>query len=232
MVKYAFVEVLNKEEIVLPDSFISKLPKSIALFTTIQYIHQINGFKKQIELSGRSVTLIKTRHTRHDGQILGCNIDKYQDVKVDGYVYVGDGEFHPKALMYRNEKDVFVFNPHNKQEQLITTDEINKLRKKYTASIGQFYMEQNKNIGVLVVTKPGQNQFLIAERLSLKFPDKNFYLLLSNTIDFNSLEDFSFIDMFVNTACPRIAYDDTSRISKPVVNIGDIFKTNLGWQQK
>jgi len=80
----------------------------------------------------------------------------------------------------------------------------------------------SKEVGVLVSTKPGQNQIKKAYELERKYPDKNFYFLLFDTIDFTELENFPFIECFVNTACPRIAYDEAEKIGKAVANVDDL----------
>ena len=65
-----------------------------------------------------------------------------------------------------------------------------------------------------------------ALELEQEYPDKEIYFFLDNTYDFNSLEDFPFIDVWVNTACPRIGFDDSIKISKPVVNLEEVKKKN------
>ncbi|MBU4283524.1 MAG: diphthamide synthesis protein, partial [Nanoarchaeota archaeon] len=80
----------------------------------------------------------------------------------------------------------------------------------------------SKEIGVILTTKPGQEQLKEAFELKNKFKDKNFYFLIFDTIDFNQLENFPFIECFVNTACPRIALDDSIKIGKAIINLEDI----------
>jgi diphthamide biosynthesis enzyme Dph1/Dph2-like protein len=58
-----------------------------------------------------------------------------------------------------------------------------------------------------------------AHDLERKYPDKKFYLLLFDTLDFAQLENFNFIECFVNTACPRISYDDSEKFAKKVVDV-------------
>jgi diphthamide biosynthesis enzyme Dph1/Dph2-like protein len=58
-------------------------------------------------------------------------------------------------------------------------------------------------------------------KLQEKYPDKTFYYLLADVIDFSKLEDFPFLQAFVNTACPRII-DDTEKVPRPMVNIEDL----------
>ena len=80
----------------------------------------------------------------------------------------------------------------------------------------------SKEVGVLISTKPGQYNTKKAHELETKFPDKNFYFLLFDTLDFAELENFPFIECFVNTACPRISYDEADKIIKPVINVDEL----------
>ena len=47
-------------------------------------------------------------------------------------------------------------------------------------------------------------------------------MFVTDTLDFAELENFPFIECYVNTMCPRIGMDDTIRTAKPIVNIDDI----------
>ena len=70
--------------------------------------------------------------------------------------------------------------------------------------------------------KSGQQRMLMSRKLRSKFPDKEFYFFLYDTLDYQGLEDFPFIECWVNTMCPRIGYDDTNKIAKPIVNLGEL----------
>lgn len=80
----------------------------------------------------------------------------------------------------------------------------------------------SKEIGVLISTKPGQYKIKKAYELEDKFPEKKIYFLLFNTLNYSGLENFPFIECFVNTACPRISYDEADKIRKPIINIDDL----------
>jgi len=73
----------------------------------------------------------------------------------------------------------------------------------------------------LITTKPGQNNLKKALELKSndKYKDKNFYFFLDDTVNFAELENFNFIDCWINTACPRIAFDDSIKMIKPILNI-------------
>ncbi|MBU0756909.1 MAG: 2-(3-amino-3-carboxypropyl)histidine synthase subunit [Nanoarchaeota archaeon] len=210
-----FVEARYEKKIILPFSFIKRLPEKIGLFTTVQFMDSLRSIKEQLEQNRISVTLFKTKHTRYPGQILGCNISGFPGV--DAYVYIGDGMFHPKALVIENNLPVYSFNPLTKKQKIFTAKDVEKILKKEKGAYIKFL--SSGNIGVLVTLKYGQNQYKRAKKLENKYPDKVFYYLVSDTIDFAGLANFNFIESFVNTACPRIGLDDSSVLEKPILNI-------------
>jgi 2-(3-amino-3-carboxypropyl)histidine synthase len=226
--KVIHIQARLKAEFGLPDDFIAKLPNKVAVFTTIQLMNSLPKMVEQIEKSGREAVVFKTVHTRNKGQILGCNVQnfkKYADEDFEGFVYVGDGLFHPKALVWKNEdKKVFGFNPFTSEQYVIEGSDVEKTRRQYTAAKSLFIMA--KRVGVLVTTKPGQFFLKKAFQLREEYPDKKFYFFIDNTINFGNLEDFPFIECWVNTACPRIPFEDQINISRPVVNLEDVKKEN------
>lgn len=226
--KVVHVEARLKSIIILPSKFIEKLPNKVALFTTIQFMNSREHMLKQIKDSGREVVVFKTGHTRHKGQILGCNIqdyDEYADSDFDSFVYVGDGFFHPQALLMKNEnKKVYAYNPYVEKEYIVDKSDLEQVKKKHNAALSLFYMAQK--VGVLITTKPGQMLLKRAMELEEEYPEKKFYFFIDNTIDFGSLENFPFIDVWINSACPRIGYDDSIKISKPIINLEDVKKKN------
>jgi diphthamide biosynthesis enzyme Dph1/Dph2-like protein len=98
--------------------------------------------------------------------------------------------------------------------------DIELAKRKQRAALSKFFMA--KRVGVLVTTKHGQQRLRMALKLKGKYPEKEFTFLLFDTLDFGSLEDFPFLDCFVNTMCPRIGLDDTNKTGKPVVDIGEL----------
>jgi diphthamide biosynthesis enzyme Dph1/Dph2-like protein len=84
----------------------------------------------------------------------------------------------------------------------------------------------SKNIGIIVTTKRGQNNSkkaeLLEDRILKKWPDKKVYMLLCSELNFSELENFNFVDIYVNTACSRIGHDDTIRSPKPIINMSDV----------
>ena len=198
--KLTFVDVKYKALIDLPKDFLDMLPKKVTFFLNIQFHHQYERLKKQLEDQGIEVLTVRPKHAWHDGQILGCSVEDWSDKGQEAFVYVGDGLFHPKALLFKNEESVFIYDPKTKKHKVLTKEDISQIERARKGAMGSFYAA--KNVGVLVTTKYGQSRMKPALKLQQKFPDKTFYFLLADVLDFSKLEDFPFIDVYVNTACP------------------------------
>jgi 2-(3-amino-3-carboxypropyl)histidine synthase len=206
-----------KKKISLPKGLLQSLPEKIMLFTTVQYVKQIPLIKGQLKAKGKNVFLRQLRHCKEEGQILGCNISRLTG-DFDAFLYIGEGEFHPKALIQSNEKDVFCFNPISKSYYSLKYNE--EASKRRNTGLAKFLI--SKNVGVLFTIKPGQFGNFSLNKLKSKFKDKHFYLFINDTYNFQDLEDFTFVDCFLNTACPRIGVDDSRNSPKPIINISDV----------
>jgi len=217
--KTLFIEAEYAKKVTLPKKLIDSLPKKTALFMSVQFIKNAKSMIKDIESKGRKVIKITPSHCKYECQLLGCSIEKFKG-DFDAFLYVGDGMFHPKALLLKNEKPVFVYNPFSDKFFEVDNAEVEILRKKQKGALLKFY--SSKEVGVLISAKPGQYNIKDAEKLKEKYKGKNFYFLIADTFDFQSLEDFPFIECFVNTACKRIAYDDSIKLPKPVIDVEEL----------
>ncbi|MGE0793190.1 MAG: diphthamide synthesis protein [Candidatus Woesearchaeota archaeon] len=214
------IEVRYTEIFNLSKELLEILPKKIILFTTIQYFNSLDNFLSQLESHGIEVKLIKPRHTEYAGQILGCSNAKVSED--EDFLYIGDGLFHPRALLLKNEKKVYTYNPKSEEINVFDEKFVEKLKKQLYGKYVRFL--SSKNIGVLITTKSGQCKYKLTENLKKDFPDKNFYFFLDNTYNFNSLKDFNFIDMFLNTMCERIGYDDSDVQDISILNVEDLYE--------
>jgi 2-(3-amino-3-carboxypropyl)histidine synthase len=210
--KTIFITAKSDEKIKIDNAEI--LPEKIGVVTTIQHLHKIDEIMKILKDAGKKPV--------KGGQILGCNLlnaDKIKN-KVDAFLYYGDGLFHPIGIQIKSKKDVYYVDDGKIKK--LDDKEIEKFEKRKKGSLIKYYSAQN--IGILVSTKPGQNKLEDAKKLKQKIEEqgKKAFIMISNDIDFNQLENFPFVEMWVNTACPRIAYDDYDKFNKPVINIEDI----------
>ena len=216
-----FIEARSELDIIPPKKDLARLPEKIALFTTVQHVHRLPGLKQVLEKEGKTVSLLKGTHSKHEGQALGCDLLALKPNKsIEAYLYIGTGEFHPKELLMLEKKPVFVYNPESRRFYQLDPKDMAQIEKRRKGALIKFL--SSTNIGVLITTKPGQQNIAAALRLKQKYPEKGFFFLIADTLDFNSLENFPFLECYVNTACPRIGYDEHENIGKPVVNISDI----------
>jgi 2-(3-amino-3-carboxypropyl)histidine synthase len=217
--KLTFVDVRYKAQVALPQEFLDQLPKKVILFVNIQFHHQYEQLKKQLTDRGIEVITVRPKHAWHEGQILGCSVEDWSGKDAEAFVYIGDGLFHPKALLFKNDQKVFIYDPKTQRHKVLTRADIEQINRQRKGAMATFYA--SKSVGVLVTTKYGQQRLKQSMKLQEKFPEKTFYYLLADVINFQKLEDFPFIEVYVNTACPRIM-DDNEKLPRPVVNMDEL----------
>lgn len=169
-----------------------KIKEKYSIVTTVQFVDEIKGAV----------------------QILGCNIKNVKNTPA--YLYVGTGTFHPLNLAFQTKKRVYTLNPITKEFSKISEDDVKNYEKKKIGAINKYL--HAKVIGILISTKPGQNQLKKALDFQKKC-GKESYLFMCNEI--KDLENYPQIECWVNTACPRIFEDE---FLKNVVNLRDIEK--------
>jgi len=212
------------ENFKLSSEALQKLPETLGLCTTIQFIDHLPNVIKQLENANKKVTLLQGEHSTIKGQILGCDVPIIKN-DIESILFIGDGEFHPKALFLKNNLPVFVYNPYNSNLKIINEQEIEQYSKKRKIALTKFYASDN--IGIIITTKSGQKIFEDrVKKIYAQFPNKKFYRFVADTIDFSQLENFQFIESWINTACPRIAYDDSFKINKAILNMDDLENEN------
>src|SRR3989344_3164645 len=208
---------------------LKKKYKIIALYASVQFCNQLDVVKKQLEAAGIALVTSKADRTHVTSQVLGC--DNYHSslnlkAQADAYLYVGDGKFHPLALVYGQKdlskdevKEIICNDPIEKKFELLDILHIKTILKKYKGSLLKFL--NATTVGVLITVKPGQEQMKPSFYLEKKFPNKKFYYFLDNVVSFDQLENFPFVQVWVNTTCPRVGFDDQLKFEKGVINLND-----------
>lgn len=198
--------------------------KRIGLVTTIQHMHQIGAVTEFLKSSGKQVILGKPfGFAKKPGQILGCDVGSATSIDrdVDAFVYFGGGMFHPLGALLMTTKPFLVVEPFQGSVEFI-----DRYRETYRKrSRGKMLASvEAKNFGILVTTKNGQTNMPMARILKAKIEagGLNAAILVSNTFDFDSVNNMLEFDAFVNTACPRIAIDDIDRTRKPLLSANEL----------
>ena len=181
----------------------NELPKKIGIVTTVQY----TGALKKLELFLKE----KKFQVFNAIQILGCKQNsaiKIKD-KVDAFLYFGTGKFHPIGLAINTNKPIFILDPISMKISKIEKEETEKILKKKKGMFAKF-LSSNK-IGILISMKPGQNRvqggLQKIKEIENQYLKKEFYYFLNETLDFNELNNFPFIECWLNSMCPRIMED-------------------------
>ena len=211
--KTVFIPAKCEGNVKLEKNIIDKLPKRIGLVTTVQFVDHLDDIKNQLEKHNKIVSIGKGKQ-QYKGQILGCDLSAAESIadKVDCFLYFGSGKFHPIGLALNTKKEVFILAPVIHSFSRIKKEDIEDYKKQRKVALMKFYSADN--VGILVSTKPGQNNLKKAIELKKKLK-KNCYIFVSDMINEAELENFPFIQSWVNTACPRIE-------GKNIVNAEDI----------
>jgi len=185
-----------KSSIALSPLFENVKVQGYGVVTTVQHLDAL----KKVDLKG-NVFL---------GQVLGCNVKVAKGYP--GYIFVGSGKFHAIEIARKTGKKVILANPFTLEvKELEGVEEIEKRVK------GAYLKFLNaEKVGVLVSTKPGQNY--MQGRPVIK--NKKVYTFVCDNV--SNLEDFPDIDVWVNTACPRLAYE--GEFEKCIINWVDLEK--------
>lgn len=206
--KLLFVPAKSRLKIQIPSSQIKSLPKNIGLITTIQFINSLKNIKTQLEEQDKKVFISKSKQLEQ-GQILGCDIEAATSIKnkVDAFLYIGSGVFHPLPVAIATNKPVFCFNPEAKILNKLDEKQIQKAKALKRGQKIKF-MSADK-LGILVSTKPGQNKLKQAQLLQekLKKKGKQAYIFMFDTFDENQLENWPEIQCWINTACPGLSIE-------------------------
>ena len=210
----------------LVDSVLPSLQQydSIGLATTVQHVHQIHEIAERLRENGIQVFVGKgTGKTPLDAQILGCSYMTAINIKdkVDAYLYIGGGRFHPTGIVMSTGKPVITYNPYNGQVGSIKEEDLMDVAKRRMAAVT--IAKNAQRFGILVSSKPGQNNLSKAIELQkrLKEKGKEAILIYMDEIRAEHVNNYSEPEILVNTACPRIAVDGINGIDRPMLTINE-----------
>jgi len=188
---------VNKKDI---SKISKKLPKNISIVHSIQYESQAKEIKR----------LLKDNH-KITGftQILGCLKPK---LRGDAVLLIGDGKFHAISLAYEVQLPIYIYNTEKLQK--ISEKDLSDFQRHKKSAYLKFL--NAKKVGILISTKPGQDNLNKAFMLKKKLK-KESYLFICNNVNTPEFENFPEIQSWINTACPRLDMNDTR-----IVNFKDI----------
>lgn len=190
--------------------------KKIGLLTTVQHVDCLQKIKKFLEENKKQV-FIGRSNLKYDGQILGCNYQSAKSIekKVDCFVYIGTGTFHPLGVLHNVKKGVFMADLENK-----TLRKIDDLTYQKKLIMKKEKFKDARIVGLIVSTKKGQlNRNVFEIKKKIEKMNKEVYILVMDFISQEKIEGLK-LDVLVNTACPRI--EDDSAFKQTLINLRDI----------
>lgn len=217
-IKTLFVPIsyrFNDDELFFILAEIKKLHlDKINLVTTINFLDEVPRLRGELNKLGIQVAESSNSAHIQNNHVLGCDSSTIVDVS-SPIVYVGDGDFHPNNLGFVFENtDVFVINPIlNLSKKLELTDLF--LRQRY-ALVAK--ARSCSSFGIFVSSKHGQFRLKFAKHIKKKLESlgKKAYIFGCDYVNEDYVEGVK-VDCYVNTACPRIAYDDHANFKKPII---------------
>ena len=218
-----FINAVSTKDVsaVVEKSISSLEGKKIGIVTTAQHLHTLEVVDRILKKHD-FVSIISDEDERipEKGQILGCNFSAGMNIvdKVDSFLFVGSGNFHPVGLLLSSKKPVIAADPYTNTVKKQELDDLKDtiLRQRYGAIANS---KNAKKFGILVGIKRGQQRVELADEIKEMLDSFNKKSMIIALDDFSpvSLQGFGDFDCFVSTACPRIAIDDYLQYKIPIL---------------
>ncbi len=199
--KTIFIPAKIKSEVNAEKIQALKLPENIAIAYSVQYKDIAEKVKTILSKNHKITGMI---------QVLGCSKPKFPK-QAQAILLISSGQFHGVSLAAETGLPIYILEAS--KLRMISKEEIEAFKRRKHASYMRFL--NSEKVGILVSTKPGQQNLKSALALKDKLNDKIPYLFLSNEIDTRQFENFD-IEAWINTACPRLDFDSSA------INIADL----------
>lgn len=207
--------------------------RTIGLATTVQHVQVLDEVKEFLVRAGKTVMVGDAGRVNYPGQVIGCDYSNAKSIAndVEGFLFIGGGRFHALGLALSTSKPTIVADPYEKRAYSID-DEAQKILKQRWASLQE--AQKAKTFAVLVGLKPGQKRLEEALNVKEKLEKsgKEVYILAVRELTQEMVMNFPTIEAYVNTACPRVPLDASSKFSKPMLMLNEALAVagELSWK--
>jgi len=206
------------ESLAFVDAALPLLPKRVGLLTTTQFRGWLPRIKEHLESKGHEVRIGEPdRRVAYAGQLLGCDYHTATAVAgdVDGYLYIGTGDFHPLGVAMLVDKPVAIADPERGTARTLADLKDRVVRQRH-AAIARAH--DARTFGIIVSRKTGQARMELARDLKglAETHGKAAQIFLMDLVAPEFLEGYR-VDAWVNTACPRIAIEDVLQYKRPML---------------
>lgn len=208
--------------------------RRIGLVSTVQHVQKLEDARTLLLDAGKNVAIGDRGRLKYPGQVTGCDYSNARAIStdVDAFLFVGGGRFHAVGVALATAKPTIAADPYEENAFLIENESAKTLKKRW-ASIHE--AKEAKEFGIIIGLKVAQKRLDEALRIKRLVEDsgKKAVLLALREVTPEALTQFPTIDVFVNTACPRISLDDSERFRKPILTPMEIFVAmgTLDWEE-
>ena len=206
----------------------------IGVATIVQHIHVLEDVVELVERAGHDALVGKAGgRALYDGQVLGCDYTTVRNVEADveAFLVVGS-DFHALGVAVATGKPTAVANPYEGVARRLEEEARRALARRY-ASIEE--AREAERFGIIIGLKPGQmNMDMALRALELvREAGKKAFLMAADEVRPEYLADFTDVDAFVNTACPRLSLEDAGAFGKPLLTLPELEVALglLGWEE-
>lgn len=200
------------------DAALPLLGKRVGLLTTTQHREWIPDIAAHLTEKGFvPVVSEPDRRVAYAAQVLGCDYFTATNLadRVDCYLYVGTGDFHPLGVAIILAKPVVVADPSTGEARTLEETRDRVLRQRWGAIVRA---QDAKVFGIIVSRKIGQDRSDLAASLKrrLEAAGRRAHIFRMDLVAPDLLEGYA-VDAWVSTACPRIAIEDYLRYKRPIL---------------
>ncbi len=193
------------------------VPRRLGLVASVQHLDLVPALSGALGRRGFEVRIGQgDRRLAYAAQALGCNYTGAEAVQaaVEAFLFLGTGRFHPIGLAFAVDRPVWSLDPLQSTIEPPIDRAALIRRRLLTLALAR----DARRWGILVSTFGGQNRSPTALALQerARARGREAEILLFDRLDPRDLEGRA-IDAYVNTACPRIALDDSENYPKPVL---------------
>ncbi|MFO7793565.1 MAG: diphthamide biosynthesis enzyme Dph2 [Candidatus Nanohaloarchaea archaeon] len=203
--------------------------ETLGLVGVTQYMDRAEEAREFLEEKGYEVVDGKTGlRTTEEGQVLGCDAGAAHNIshKVDAFVFLGSGHFHPSQVSEAGKK-VYVVDPY---QEHIWVEPANSLDDETRAEHARVIKHKDKKKwGIVTSSKKGQNYMMAVQiaKEKLEKHGKDVYIFVEDRIFESDYKGYG-IDVYVNCACPRMTKDwqDLAFVSTQALDVLDEVEIN------
>jgi 2-(3-amino-3-carboxypropyl)histidine synthase len=194
----------------------------IGLATTVQHVQTLDEAREILVRAGKTVVVGDAGRVNYAGQVMGCDYSNVKSVAndVEAFLFIGGGRFHALGVALSTSKPTVIADPYENRAYFIDEEAQTVLKQRWAC------IEEAKHamtFGVLIGLKLGQKRLDDALKIKEKAEKngKTAFLFAIKEILPEALMEFPSVDAYVNTACPRVSLEASSKFPKPVLTVNE-----------